>query len=173
MLAGLPAITSASIDETPATPSLKRIEDLFGVAGLTEANMVWPVAGPYRISSTFGVRRHPLKNKRMFHYGLDIAARSGTPIVSVAVGRVVFAGWRRGYGRVVEVDHGQGWVSRYAHAASINVKKGQLVLAGQMIAKVGRSGHATGAHLHIELEQAGKRIDPMTFWARVNTSSAQ
>lgn len=165
--------TFASIDEMPVTPSLKRIEELFGVAGLSESNMAWPVAGPYRISSTFGVRRHPIKRKRSFHHGLDIAAPSGTPIVSVAVGRVVFAGWRSGYGRVVEIEHGQGWVSRYAHAKSLTVKKGQLVLAGQMIAKVGRSGHATGAHLHLELEKAGKRIDPLAFWAQVNRTSTQ
>lgn len=166
-------LTYASIDETAVTPSIKRIEELFGLAGLSEASVTWPVAGPYRISSTFGVRRHPIKRKRTFHYGLDIAAPSGTPIVSVAVGRVVFAGWRAGYGRVVEIEHGQGWISRYAHAKSLGVKKGQLVLAGQMIAKVGRSGHATGAHLHLELEQAGKRIDPMAFWRQVSTTSAQ
>ncbi|MCD8504822.1 MAG: M23 family metallopeptidase [Burkholderiaceae bacterium] len=166
-------VTYASIDETPVTPSLKRIEELFGLAGLSESTITWPVAGPYRISSTFGLRSHPIKRKRTFHYGLDIAAPTGTPIVSVAVGRVVFAGWRSGYGRVVEIEHGQGWISRYAHAKSLTVKKGQLVLAGQMIAKVGSSGHATGTHLHLELEQAGKRIDPMAFWAQVNSTSAQ
>lgn len=170
---GFPRISWASIDTAPVTPSLQRIEELFGVAGLNEASIVWPVAGPYRISSTFGVRKHPIKRKRTFHHGLDIAAPTGTPIVSVAVGRVVFAGWRRGYGRVVEIEHGQGWVSRYAHAKSLSVKKGQLVLAGQMIAKVGRSGHATGAHLHLELERAGKRIDPMAFWSQVSLTSAQ
>jgi len=152
---------------------LQRLEQLFGIAGLIPSNLVWPVAGPYRISSRFGVRRHPIKHKRAFHHGLDIAARSGTPIVSVGPGRVVFTGWRSGYGRVVEIEHGRGWTSRYAHAKSISVKNGQLVLAGQMIGKVGRTGHATGAHLHLELERAGKRIDPMKFWARVNTSSAQ
>lgn len=173
MLGGLPTISGASIDEAPATPSIKRIEELFGVAGLREANMVWPVAGPYRVSSTFGVRKHPIKRKRSFHYGVDIAAPRGTPIVAVAVGRVVFAGWRSGYGRVVEIEHGQGWVSRYAHARSISVKKGQLVLAGQMVAKVGSSGRATGAHLHLELERAGKRIDPMAFWTMVSLTSTQ
>lgn len=135
--------------------------------------LAWPVAGPYRISSTFGTRHHPVKHKRSFHYGIDIAARAGTPIVSVAPGRVVYAGWRRGYGRVVEIEHGQGWVSRYAHAKSISVEKGQLVLAGQMLGKVGRSGTATGAHLHLELELAGKRLDPMAFWANVSLTSAQ
>jgi murein DD-endopeptidase MepM/ murein hydrolase activator NlpD len=172
-LGAMPGPSRASVDGMPATPSLDRIEALFGISGLTQANMVWPVAGPYRVSSTFGVRKHPIKRHRTFHHGLDIAARAGTPIVSVASGQVVFAGWRAGYGRVVEIDHGQGWVSRYAHAKSIGVSKGQLVLAGQMIARVGRSGHATGAHLHLELERAGERINPMVFWAQVNLASAQ
>ena len=172
-LGAMPGPSRASVDDMPATPSLDRIEALFGISGLTQANMVWPVAGPYRVSSTFGVRKHPIKRHRTFHHGLDIAARAGTPIVSVASGQVVFAGWRAGYGRVVEIDHGQGWVSRYAHAKSIGVSTGQLVLAGQMIARVGRSGHATGAHLHLELERAGERINPMVFWVKVNLASAQ
>lgn len=173
VLVGLPAITRASIDAAPAVPSFKRIDELFGAAGLSEAQMVWPVAGPYRVSSMFGVRKHPINRKRTFHHGLDIAAPIGTPIVSVAAGRVVFAGWRSGFGYVVEVAHGKGWMSRYAHAKSISVHKGQLVLAGQMVAKVGRSGHATGTHLHLELERAGKRIDPMAFWMQVSLASTQ
>lgn len=172
-LASTPAGALAAVDEQTVTPSLKRIEELFGVAGLTDTRVVWPVAGPYRISSSYGVRRHPIKRKPVFHHGLDIAAVSGTPIVAVAVGRVVFAGWRSGYGRVVEIEHGRGWLSRYAHAKSLTVSKGQLVLAGQMIGRVGRSGHATGAHLHLEIEASGRRIDPMAFWAEVSVSSSQ
>lgn len=173
VIGAVPGRAFALIDNLPASPSLNRIEELYGVSGLEGFNMVWPVAGPYRISSTFGARRHPIKRHRIFHYGIDIAAQSGTPIVSVAPGKVVFAGWRAGYGRMVEVDHGSGWLSRYAHAKSIVVLKGQYVLAGQMIGKVGRSGHATGTHLHLELERAGKRIDPMAFWAQVSLSVAQ
>jgi len=86
---------------------------------------------------------------------------------------VVFAGWRRGYGRVVEIEHGKGWVSRYAHAKKISVQEHQQVLAGQMIGQVGRSGHATGSHLHLEIERKGKRMDPMTFWVGVNSTSTQ
>jgi murein DD-endopeptidase MepM/ murein hydrolase activator NlpD len=159
------------VDPAAATPTLKRIEQLFGWITLGQQRMVWPVAGPYRISSRFGMRRHPLHSKHTFHYGLDIAARAGTPIVSVAVGHVVFAGWQAGYGRVIEVEHEQGLISRYAHARSISVKKGQLVLAGQMLGSVGQSGHATGAHLHLELERAGRRIDPLAYWADVNVAT--
>ena len=169
----LPGKALANIDREPATPSIKRLHELFGGLSVGQGYMAWPVAGPYRISSRFGVRHHPIKQQRRFHYGLDIAAPAGTPIVSVAPGRVVFAGWRRGYGRVVEIEHGKGWVSRYAHAKKISVQEHQQVLAGQMIGQVGRSGHATGSHLHLEIERKGKRMDPMTFWVGVNSTSTQ
>jgi murein DD-endopeptidase MepM/ murein hydrolase activator NlpD len=189
MLAGLPVHVSANIDQAgvqPAlnteisspptadvTPVLKRLHELYGGFSGEQGYMAWPVAGPYRISSHFGTRHHPISKKRRFHHGLDIAAPRGTPIVSVAPGRVSFAGWRRGFGRVVEVEHGQGWVSRYAHAKKITVKKGQFVLAGQVVGQVGRSGHATGAHLHLEIERSGKRVNPMTFWAGIEPASPQ
>lgn len=163
----------ARIDHLAATPVLKRLHELYGGLSVGQGYMAWPVAGSYRISSRFGVRYHPIHKKRRFHYGLDIAAPRGTPIVSVAPGRVSFAGWRRGFGRVIEVEHGQGWVSRYAHAKKITVKKGQYVLAGQLVGQVGRSGHATGAHLHLEIERSGKRVDPLVFWAGVAAASPQ
>jgi len=182
-LVWLPNATTASVDRQTldpqaldphvVTPSLQRMHDLLGGLSVDQGFMAWPVAGPYRISSRFGVRQHPIKQKRRFHYGLDIAAPMGTPIVSVASGRVTFAGWRTGYGRVVEIEHGRGWVSRYAHAKTISVHPNQQVLAGQLIGQVGRSGHATGAHLHLEIEQLGKRMDPMAFWVGVSASSPQ
>lgn len=163
----------AKFDGAVATPSLQPLHELFGGLSIGEASLAWPVAGRYRISSTFGPRRHPIHKKRRFHYGLDIASPAGTPILSVSTGRVIFAGWRPGYGRVIEIDHGKGWVSRYAHAKKIKVKQQQLVLAGQLIGQVGRSGHATGSHLHLEIERVGQRIDPLVFWKGVATALAQ
>lgn len=148
----------------PATPSLKRLEELLGPPPTTHREAVWPVAGQSRISSYFGVRRHPIDGVRRAHQGLDIAAISGTPIVSIGPGTVVFAGWRSGYGRTIDIEHADGWTTRYAHAKRITVKKGQLVLPGQMIGHVGRSGHATGAHLHFELWRQGEVFDPLTLW---------
>ena len=122
------------------------------------------MAGQSRITSRFGWRRHPVGGKRRAHRGVDIAARSGTPILAISYGKVVFAGWKPGFGRTVEIAHGLGWLTRYAHARKILVTKGQSVLAGQMIAQVGRSGVATGSHLHFELLQADRNLNPLELW---------
>ncbi|MEM0951283.1 MAG: M23 family metallopeptidase [Cyanobacteria bacterium P01_H01_bin.74] len=106
------------------------------------------------ISSGFGMRHgHP-------HNGIDIAAPYKTRILSAESGKVTFSGWQAGYGRLVTVNHGNGFVSRYAHCAKILVKKGQTVSKGQTIATIGSSGHSTGPHLHFEIKHLGKFKDP-------------
>jgi len=119
-----------------------------------------------RISSGFGYRIHPVYRRRMFHAGIDIAARYGSTVYAARSGRVKYAGWLGGYGKVVVIDHRDGYETRYAHCSSILVRKGQWVRQGQPIARVGRSGVTTGTHLHFEIRRNGKPVNPMKFLSR-------
>jgi murein DD-endopeptidase MepM/ murein hydrolase activator NlpD len=119
---------------------------------------VLPVAG--EISSPFGVRSDPFTGVRRFHAGVDLAAPRGSEIRAVADGEVVFSGWRRGAGRVVEVRHADGLVTSYAHAERTLVRAGQHVGAGEVVATVGSSGRASGPHLHFAAARDGQAIDP-------------
>lgn len=123
-----------------------------------------PVEG--RLSARFGLRHDPFTGEPRFHDGLDIAARRGTPIASVADGTVVFAGRQRGYGRTVVIDHGNGLRTRYAHADSLDVHVGARVTKGQTIAAVGSTGRSTGPHLHFEVTKNGHPVEPSTFFAK-------
>jgi len=118
----------------------------------------------YRLTSEFGFRRDPVNNRRSFHNGVDLATRYKAPLTAGAAGQVTFAGWRGGYGRVVELDHGFGLKSRYAHLAKISVKKGDSVDSGQIVGLVGTSGRATGPHVHYEILFNGTYYDPMNFF---------
>lgn len=130
-----------------------------------------PVAG--RISSRFGVRRHPLSGCRQQHRGIDIAAPLGSTIHAVAAGRVVFAGWRGGYGQLVEMVHAGGWRSRYAHLGTMAVQAGDRLRTGAVLGTVGRSGATTGPHLHMEIEYAGDAIDPLIVLGATATASSR
>lgn len=120
-----------------------------------------PVSG--RISSLFGSRRHPATRKIRFHSGVDIAAPRGTPVNSSMSGRISYAGWRRGYGLVVVVDHGKGLETVYAHCSKLAVKVGQHVNTGQRIGYVGNTGVATGCHLHFEVRRDGNVRNPLRY----------
>ncbi|WP_201091048.1 M23 family metallopeptidase [Thiocystis minor] len=122
---------------------------------------LWPVSG--RISSGYGLRRHPLTHRRQFHHGIDLAVPLGTPIRAVAAGRVSFSGWSGGYGQWVELDHGEGWTSRYAHGQTRRVQVGQRVQAGETLATVGATGMTTGPHLHFEIRHQGASLDPIAW----------
>ena len=116
------------------------------------------------LSSGFSYRRwHPILGYPRPHLGVDIVARSGTPIVAAAKGRVVFVGERGEYGRAVEIDHGYGYVTRYAHASRILVRQGQPVQRGDMIALVGQTGLAVGPHVHYEVIVHGRHVNPRRF----------
>ena len=117
-----------------------------------------PVMG--NISDNYGWRFHPVWRKRLFHAGIDIAASRGTTIGSSLPGQVVYAGWRTGYGKLVIVRHANGLSTRYGHCSSFNVRRGQMVRAGQAIARVGSTGVATGPHLHFEIRRNGKTLNP-------------
>lgn len=123
---------------------------------------VRPVDEAYE-SSSYGWRRHPITGRHTMHEGLDFPAPRGTPILAASGGVVTEARYVPGYGKMVEINHGNGLVSRYAHASSISVKLGELVAKGQQIARVGSTGRSTGAHLHFEVRVAGHPLDPTLF----------
>jgi murein DD-endopeptidase MepM/ murein hydrolase activator NlpD len=125
-----------------------------------------PLAAPldsYTIVSGFGERTDPIVGKRAVHAGVDLKNKLGTPVLATAPGTVIYAGWMRDYGRIVEIDHGLGIRTRYAHLKSISVKVGQTVEFRQQIGKLGNSGRSTGPHLHYEVQVNGKPFDPMNF----------
>ncbi|WP_425337676.1 M23 family metallopeptidase [Pusillimonas caeni] len=121
-----------------------------------------PVNYPY-LSSSFGWRRHPISGRHVMHEGLDFAAPKGTPIHAASGGVVTAAGYKSGYGNMVEIYHGNDLVTRYAHASKLKVKAGDIVERGQEIAAVGSTGHSTGPHLHFEVRMAGHPLDPVLF----------
>jgi len=123
-----------------------------------------PIPGA-ELTSTFGNRIDPFAHSHAFHAGLDFAARAGTPIASAAGGIVAFAGFKRDFGWVVEIDHGNGLATRYAHASQLLVRTGEVVVPGDRIAMVGSSGRSTGAHLHFEVLRSGDQIDPRRYLA--------
>ena len=119
-------------------------------------------------SSNFGYRIDPFTGQRSFHEGIDFPAESGTPILAAASGKVVYAEVHPEYGRMVEIDHGNGLVSRYAHASQLAVKEGDLVVAGQRVATVGSTGRSTGPHLHFEVRLNGVPQNPARFLKAAN-----
>jgi murein DD-endopeptidase MepM/ murein hydrolase activator NlpD len=125
-----------------------------------------PLAAPldeYRVSSRYGIRKDPVNGKRAKHNGLDLKAPRRTMVFSPASGTVVFAGWKGHYGRVVEIDHGNGILTLYAHLHKILVEKGEHVEVSDRIGLVGNSGRTTGAHLHYEIKVDGRATDPNKF----------
>jgi len=122
---------------------------------------IWPVQG--WVGSGYGYRRDPFTGRREMHAGLDIVAPAGTPVAATGAGRVVYAGWKAGWGRCVEIDHGSGIRTFYAHCRSLKVNSGQKVSRGDVIATVGNSGRSTGTHLHYGVLASGKWVDPNNY----------
>ena len=122
----------------------------------------WPVSSGW-ISSGFGERSDPFTGKRAQHQGLDFAGIKGSEILSVASGVVIWSGSRQGYGKLLEVDHGNGYVTRYAHNDELLVKVGDGISAGQTIAKMGETGRASSPHVHFEVLHKGKHVNPYKF----------
>jgi len=128
-----------------------------------------PVEGP--VGSGFGFRTDPFTHRPALHTGLDFPADPGTPILAAAGGVVLSAGPHPQYGQLVELDHGNGLVTRYAHTSRMLVKQGDLVKRGQKIAEVGNTGRSTGPHLHFEVLVEGVQQNPAKFLASVNPTS--
>jgi len=114
-------------------------------------------------SSNFGYRIDPFTGQQSMHEGIDFPAEAGTQIVATASGKVIFAEWHPAYGKMIEIDHGNGLVSRYAHTSSMAVREGDLVVRGQKIATVGSTGRSTGPHLHFEVRLNGVPQNPARF----------
>jgi murein DD-endopeptidase MepM/ murein hydrolase activator NlpD len=121
-----------------------------------------PVEGGW-YSSSYGWRIDPFSGQRAFHEGIDVMAEIGTPIYAAAGGVVIFSGTHPQYGNMIEIDHGNGLITRYAHASKRLVKVGDLVVRGVEIGKVGKTGRATGSHLHFEVRRGGASVNPKQF----------
>lgn len=194
MLASIDDRTAAGGPFIPFLPNAKgSFDQRFRRLGLSLARMdalrrglegipqVIPAAAQY-VSSNFGYRSDPFEGSEAFHAGLDFKAPFGAPIYSAARGRVAFVGQRGGYGNIVEVDHGNGLRTRYAHMSAFRTHVGDAVRAGQTIGAVGSTGRSTGAHLHFEVRLNGQPVNPRPFLevvpnvlekARINRSAIQ
>lgn len=131
--------------------------------------LIMPEGRPVRqgfVSSYFGERQDPFNGHQAFHRGVDFASEEGSEVIAVASGVVTFVGERPGYGTMVEISHGDGFVTRYGHNQSNLVSVGQTVARGQTIALMGSSGRSTGPHVHFEVLRGGVHVDPLSFIGR-------
>lgn len=120
------------------------------------------------ISSRFGYRIDPIDGHREFHGGIDFAGRMGSKVYTVAAGVVIFAGERSGYGKMVEINHGGGFITRYGHHEKLLVKVGDIVKKGQVIGLMGSTGRSTGPHVHFEVYKNGRVVDPSVYIHRAS-----
>ena len=124
------------------------------------------IPGGLYTTSSFGMRFDPFGRGKRFHAGMDLAARYGDPVRSMAAGTVDFVGTSQGYGQLVEIDHGNGYKTKYAHNSKLLVKRGQKIDVGQVVALAGSTGRSTGVHLHVEVWKNGRAINPKPFLDR-------
>jgi murein DD-endopeptidase MepM/ murein hydrolase activator NlpD len=149
----------------PAGVSARDTEDPSG-RGLVRTLLALPL-DLVRKTSGFATRRHPIRKTVHFHAGVDFAAPHGTPVRSVDDGRIAFAGTQNGYGKVVYIEHAGGHrTTVYAHLSRMDVRAGDIVRTEQTIGAVGNTGLSTGPHLHFEVREGGKPIDPMRWAGR-------
>ncbi len=168
-LASSPRQLAADIDRLASTigdreQKLAVLESLYRERRLHDQGR--PKGRPIRkgwISSYFGVRTDPFTGRKEMHKGLDLAGKMGSEILAVADGVVTWAGKRYGYGNLVEINHGNGYATRYGHNRRILVKPGEVVHRGQVIALMGSTGRSTGPHVHFEVLARGRQIDPAPF----------
>jgi murein DD-endopeptidase MepM/ murein hydrolase activator NlpD len=137
------------------------LPDVNGNAAAGDSTLSLEMAG--RVSSAYGWRSDPIKRQSKFHGGIDLAARYGTEVPAAAAGTVVTADDQGGYGLTVVIRHPNGFESRYAHLSSLAVSPGESVSQGQQVGRVGSTGRSTGPHLHFEVTQGGRRVDPEQF----------
>ncbi|HLT18717.1 MAG TPA: M23 family metallopeptidase, partial [Thermomicrobiales bacterium] len=146
---------------------LSVLESLISTRNLS--NQIVPGGRPVTqgwISSYFGHRADPFTGRKAFHRGVDFAGPAGAQVVAVASGVVTYSKDRFGYGKTVEINHGGGYVTRYAHNQRVLVAVGETVQKGQPIALIGSTGRSTGPHLHFEVLKQGRAVDPMSFVRR-------
>ena len=173
MLPPRPVVAEALDDLAALEARYARIEQQLALVADASARhhlelMRWPTRLPIadgELTSTFGNREDPITGRRAFHAGLDFAAEPGTPIHAAAGGTVSFAGFRSDFGWMVEIEHGNGLSTRYAHASRLLVKPDALVTPGEVIAMSGSTGRSTGPHLHFEVLKHGEPADPRRYLA--------
>jgi murein DD-endopeptidase MepM/ murein hydrolase activator NlpD len=161
-----------SLDELAAQldsreQQLKVMESMFMTESLRDE--VIPSGRPIKkgwLSSYFGMRTDPFNGRREWHKGLDFAGKEGSPIFATAAGVVTWAGKRYGYGLMVEVNHGNGYATRYAHNRKILVKIGDVVDKGQQLSEMGSTGRSTGPHVHYEVIRQGRVVNPLKYIAK-------
>ncbi|UCG39238.1 MAG: peptidoglycan DD-metalloendopeptidase family protein [bacterium] len=151
--------TDVSIQERSFQELVEYLEDQKSLLASTPS--IWPVKG--WLTSDFGYRTSPFTGRREMHKGLDVATRTGTGVIAPADGLVVFSGREGGFGNMLLIDHGYGLVTRYGHLSNMEVKLGQKVKRGDLIARVGNTGRSTGPHLHYEVVVNGVSINPMRY----------
>jgi murein DD-endopeptidase MepM/ murein hydrolase activator NlpD len=141
---------------------LTALESLMSTRSLGERIIPggWPLVGGW-ISSRFGYRSDPIHGRGAFHAGVDFAAPPGTKVIATGPGVVSYAGYKDGYGYVVEITHPTGYLTRYGHNSRNLVREGQTVQKGESIAIIGSTGRSTGVHVHFEVERDGKTLNPM------------
>ena len=139
-------------------------------ATIVRSTLAVPLLNTY-VTSAFGSRGDPIKGGRQFHKGIDFQADVGDTVMTVADGVVSYVGWRGGYGHTVEIDHAGGYRTRYAHNSRLTVKVGDVVQAGDQIAKAGSTGRSTGPHVHLEVFKDGKIVNPLTYLNKKPTKS--
>ncbi|NOY86257.1 MAG: M23 family metallopeptidase [Deltaproteobacteria bacterium] len=149
----------ADIQERSFQELMEYLEDQKSLLASTPS--IWPVRG--WTTSGFGYRTSPFTGRREMHRGVDVATRTGTPIIAPADGVVVFAGREGGFGNLVVLDHGYGIATRYGHCSKLNVKIGQKVKRGDVVGFVGNTGRSTGPHLHYEVAVNGVAVNPMRY----------
>lgn len=158
------AINLMNINLDRREQELKAIDGLLSDRQLQQERYLAgrPVASGW-LSSQYGKRIDPFHGRTAWHKGVDFAGKEGADILAVASGVVVWSGERYGYGTLVEVNHGNGFVTRYAHNSKNNVKIGDVVTKGQVIAQMGSSGRSTGPHVHFEVLKNGQAVDPRNY----------
>ena len=117
-----------------------------------------------RTASGYGRRVDPIYGTVKFHEGMDFSANTGTEVYATGDGKVVSVGWESGYGKTIEIDHGFGYVTRYAHLNDYRVRRGQRVVRGEVIGEVGNTGKSTGPHLHYEVHVKGRVVNPVNYY---------
>ena len=144
----------------------KKLEEQMAAEGkkynTNPGGYIWPVDSRY-ITSTVGGRNSPGGVGSTNHKGIDIAVPRGTPIYAADGGTVTYSGWMSGYGYLVQIDHGNGYVTRYGHNSSLTVSVGQHVYKGQQVARAGSTGNSTGNHCHFEVRYNGVAKNPLNY----------
>ena len=149
--------------EASLTGANGMIDHLEGLQRIVRGLPLAPPMDHYYVSSTYGIRTDPINNTKAMHRGVDFGAKHRATVFSSAPGTVIYAGWKGRFGRFVEIDHGNGVVTRYAHLRRIYVKRGQEINYRAKIGQMGNSGRSTGTHLHYEIHVNKQSVDPLKF----------